>query len=275
MTVREWVVSAESRLSDSGFEASSLEAQLLAAHVLLVDRVWLMAHPDEPFPELAGESVLAVRLSHRPLAYILGYREFYGRRFSVRPGVLIPRQDTEVLIEAALRWANDKLPLSPTVLDLGTGSGCVGITLKLERPNWEVTLSDVSAEALEIATQNSEDLGATVRLIESDGFGAMTGDRFDLIVTNPPYIGLAEPLDREVADFEPHIALYAGATGMEFYERMARESKGHLMTGGILAMEVGYRQAESVARLFESMGWKVGEVVEDLQKIARVVVCIK
>jgi len=261
---------AKARLGQAEIEAAGLEAQLLAAHVLLVDRPWLIAHGDEPFPELAGEAILAARLSGKPLAYILGWREFYGRRFSVRPGVLIPRQETEVLVETALSL----LDSTATVLDLGTGSGCIAISLKLERTEWEVVASDISPEALEVARENARELGANVEFVESDLFSNLNGE-FDAIVTNPPYIGFDEPLKGEVALFEPAAALYSGPTGMEFYERLSRDAWGVLRHGGVLMMEVGYRQAEPVKGVFATLGWAVQEPVLDLSGVARVMVCTK
>lgn len=270
--VREWIRDAANRLSAAGFESANIEAQLLAAHVLLVDRAWLIAHAEDPFPELAGEAVLAARLGHTPLAYILGWREFYGRRFSVRSGVLIPRHETEILVEMAMSLS---LPRSAMVLDLGTGSGIIAITLKLERPSWKVLASDISGKALEIARQNADDLGAELRFVESDGFDRLNSEQFDAIVTNPPYIGLDETLPDEVKLFEPEFALFSGPTGFEFYERIANEAPAYLRASGFLLMEVGYQQASKVADLFTTRGWAVAEIVHDLAGIARVVVCRK
>jgi len=272
MTVREWIAAARRFLGAASIDAADLEAQLLAAHVLLVDRPWLLAHPDEPFPELAGESVLARRLAHEPLAYILGQREFYGRRFAVGPGVLIPRHETELLVECALDWFREGTDRR-TVLDLGTGSGCIAVTLKLELPRLEVFASDVSPRALELASRNASDLSAEVCLLESDCFENLLGRQFDAIVTNPPYIGEREQLPAEVTQFEPHAALFAGPTGMEFYERLAGEASAHLVAGGSLFMEVGYRQANAVAELFRDTGWNVLGVVKDIAGIDRVVIC--
>jgi len=270
MTVKDWVLEAKLRLADAGIEAAGLEAQLLAAHVLLVDRTWLIAHSADPFPELAGESLLQRRLGHEPLAYILGYREFFGRRFVVRPGVLIPRQETEVLIEATIKAVQNK---KAEILDLGTGSGCIAITLKLEEPSWTVRATDISSRALDIAKENAGDLGAQVEFAEADGFDGFSERVFDAIVTNPPYIGLEESLSDEVQRFEPREALFSGLTGMEFYERLAKEAKANLKRGGHIVMEVGYKQAKAVALLFENEGWNVLDTVRDLAGIPRVVIC--
>lgn len=266
MTLREWLVYAEGRLRALGVDSPRLEAQVLAMHILRVERSFLYAHPEHDFPDLAGEAMLQRRERHEPLAYLVGHREFFGRDFRVTPAVLIPRQDTEILIETALRYPGE------SVLDIGTGSGAIAITLKLERPEWHVTAVDISPEALEIALDNAIQLGALVHFHLSDGFEAVLGESFDLIVTNPPYIGRAEPLDREVHAYEPDLALYGGETGLEFYERLAREAPDSLNDGGHLIMEVGYQQAAAVRALFEGAGWEHTETVPDLAGIDRVVV---
>jgi release factor glutamine methyltransferase len=138
---------------------------------------------------------------------------------------------------------------------------------------WHVTASDISQSALEIADQNASDLGASIELVRSDAFEQFEGRRFDAIVTNPPYIGLCEPLSEVVKDFEPSQALFGGPTGMEFYELLANKGRQHLEGGGKLFMEVGYRQAQAVATLFAALGWTVVDIVPDLSGVSRVVVC--
>lgn len=266
MTVGEWIRSARVRLA--AFDAPALEAEILAAHVLRVDRSWLYAHPEAEFPELAGENLLQRREANVPLAYILGFREFFGRRFSVDHRVLIPRQETEILVEAALERRSTS---SESVLDLATGSGCIGITLKLERPEWAVTLSDISDEALEVASRNADDLNADVRQVRSDGFANFLGESFDVIVTNPPYIAETESLPDEVLN-EPHLALFSGPRGTEFYEMLATCAANHLNDDGMLLMEIGYRQAERVQALFAENGWSSIEVLQDLDRNDRVIV---
>jgi len=260
---------AAARLEAAGVESARLEAQLLAAHVLLVDRSWLLTHPEAEFPELAGESVLHRREAREPLAYILGQREFYGRPFRVTPAVLIPRQETETLIEAALNLGKPGETLQ--VLDIGTGSGCIAVTLKLERPAWQVTAVDLSEAALEVARDNAEILGASVRFVHSNAFESLLGESFDLIVSNPPYIGNDEPLMPEVGSHEPSLALFSGPTGLEFYQRLAEEAPAYLNDGGTLMVEVGHTQAEAVRRVFEGAGWCHRETIADLSGTARVV----
>lgn len=269
MNVRDWIRSAAARLEALGVESPKLEAEVLAAHVLGVERVWLIAHPDAEFPDLAGEGLLQRREAREPLAYIVGWREFYGRRFQVRPGVLIPRQDTEILVETALRLA-----VNGPVLDIGTGSGCIAITLKLEKPALEVVALDLSERALEVARSNAEALQADVQFVQSDLFDLydLSDKRFELIATNPPYIAETETLAPEVKDHEPKEALFSGPTGLEFYERLAIEAPNHLKAGGALAMEVGYTQAAAVQKIFEDRGWRHEETLPDLAGHDRVVV---
>lgn len=264
MQLEEWLKHATARLAQ--FDSPKLEAQLLAAHILRVDRSFLLAHPEDDFPDLAGEALLQRRENDEPLAYILGAREFYGRPFRVTPAVLIPRQETEVLVEAALAAENVQ-----TVLDIGTGSGCIAITLKLERPAWGVKAVDISPEALEIARENAESLGAEVDFFQSDLFENVLGESFDLIVSNPPYVGVEEELSREVRDFEPSRALFAADHGLSIYRQIAEKAADHLDDGGALLIEVGYQHADVVTSLLQDKGWQVESPILDLSGIPRVI----
>ena len=248
MTIGVWVSEAASRLAAVGIPSASLEAQLLAAHALDRDRSWVIAHSDDYiFNQEQLESCLLHRLSRFPLAYITGWREFYGREFAVDPAVLIPRQEMETLIQAAL----EVLPPRAKVLDLGTGSGCLAITLKLERPELELVACDISDEALAVAERNAERLAAVIDLIWSDGFGTFEGEKFDAIVTNPPYVETNADLEPEVSEWEPARALFAGIDGMEFYRRLANEAGEYLTAGGWLLTELGDGQAPLVEAMFE------------------------
>ena len=268
MTIGEWICVARARLEPQTGSAR-LEAQLLAAHALGVARTSVLAHPEEAFPELAGESLLQRREAGEPLAYILGRREFFGREFVVRRGVLVPRQETETLVEVALGL---DLPPTARVLDIGVGSGCVAMTLALERPAWSVAGSDVSAVALEIARENAGRLGARVDLREGDLLAPFAGERFDLVVSNPPYIDRSEALPREVGEWEPPEALFARENGLEFYRRLAAEGPEVLVPGGWMAVEVGWTQAGVVSEIFRSAGLREVRAVRDLSGIERVVV---
>jgi release factor glutamine methyltransferase len=271
MRLDEWLRQATTRLDIAGIESARLEAQVLAAHILRVDRTWLLAHPDHDFPDMAGEGLLQRRENSEPLAYITGYRDFYGRTFGVDPSVLIPRHETEELVEAVLEFHKPG-DGSGRILDIGTGSGILAITLKLERPTCEVTGVDISPEALATASANARFLNTDVRFILSDGFSALLGESFDVIVSNPPYIGDDEELASEVRDYEPSGALFSGPTGLEFYTRFANEAPNHLEDGGTIFLEVGHTQAAEVRALFESVGWKHETTRRDLSGIERVVV---
>jgi release factor glutamine methyltransferase len=285
VTVAEAVAAVEERLRRAGVEAARLEAQVLAAHALQVERPWVLAHAHDPFERWDELDTLAKRRESRePLAYITGWREFYGRRFAVTRDVLIPRQETETLVEAALAEEHVK-----DVLDVGTGSGCIAITLASERPDWTVTAVDVSEAALAIARHNVESLPSPEppdprtpertrtnpnepELLRSNLFSALDGRTFDLIVSNPPYVAEADPLPPEVRDYEPHEALYAGPDGLEVYRRLAEEAHAFLRPSGALIVEVGDGQSEAVQRVFEEHGWHVERVVKDLSGTDRVLV---
>jgi release factor glutamine methyltransferase len=262
MTLGEWIPAATERLTQAAVTSSRLEAQLLAAHVLLVDRTYVLTHPEVELNELAAEGLLQRRESQEPLAYILGHREFFGRRFRVTPSVLIPRQETELLIEAALELT---VPVK-RVLDIGTGSGCIATTLKLERPDWDVWAVDISGAALQVARENAETLGAEITFRHSDLFSGLAGERFDLIVSNPPYIGVEEELPVEVRSFEPGTALFAENRGLRIYELISEVYRDYLTPGGSIVLEIGQTQGEAVAGLFG------GKVLKDLSGNDRVVV---
>lgn len=266
MLLANWLLTASTRLSEAGIVSAKLEAQVLAAHSMLVDRVWVLTHPEHEVNELALEGLLQRREQGEPLAYILGYREFYSRRFRVDSNVLIPRHETEILIETALKL--DHRPRR--VLDIGTGSGCIAITLKLERPEWDVWATDVSFSALQVARENSEILGADITFRHSDLFEQIHGDPFDLIVSNPPYIGREEPLPSEVKDFEPDSALFAENHGLALYEQMAEHFREHLRPGGSIVLEIGQTQGQQVQALFPG-----SQIILDLDGNDRVVAVLE
>lgn len=269
MTVRQWLESAERKLRDAGVPEPRLDAQLLLAHAMGADRTWVLTHPGDPVPSTPVlDQSLARRRGREPLAYILGHREFWGRRFRVGPGVLVPRPETECLVQAAL----EGLPkgLAARVLDFGTGSGCIAITLQLERPDCHVVAVDSSPAALEWARQNARDLGAQIELARAQSPSDLRPQRFDLIVTNPPYVAESEQLQPEVADWEPAEALFAGPTGLEVFEMLAVSAAEALCADGRLLTEIGYGQAEAVTARFSGRGWKPFLMRNDLSGIPRV-----
>ena len=234
------------------------EARLLLARVLRRDHAWLVARDDyELTPDELEQinSLAARRAVGEPIAYLLGERDFYGRTFRCSPAALIPRPETELLIECALL----RLPAdaSPRVLDIGTGTGCIAITIALERPTAIVTAIDISSEALALSQDNAQRLQANVTFIQCNWFAAVPPDaQFDLILSNPPYI---VPGDAHLAQgdlrFEPAIALADALDGLESYRQLALGALYHLKPGGTLIVEHGYDQGESVPALFAAAGF--------------------
>jgi len=249
-----------------------LEARVLAAFAWNVNPAWLIAHDTDPLSDRQAaqfEALLARRLAGEPVAYLTGTREFYGRSFQVSPAVLIPRPDTELLVEQALA----RIPHEQTVdvLDLGTGSGCIAITLALERPHARVTAVDRSPAALAIARHNATTLDARVEFLASDWFADLAGRRFDLIVSNPPYIAGADPhLRRGDVRFEPLSALAAGQDGLDDLRRLISAACAHLKAGGTLLLEHGFDQADAVVELLRQHGFEQTCTLRDLAGLNRV-----
>jgi release factor glutamine methyltransferase len=237
------------------------EARLLLARVLHRDPAWLVAHDDYEFTanEFAQINALtARRAAGEPIAYLLGEREFYGRTFRCSPAALIPRPETELLIDRALLRLPANAPLR--VLDVGTGTGCIAITLALERPHTRVAAIDISTDALALARDNVQRLGAVVAFIESSWFAAFDATppsaQFDVIVSNPPYIVPGDAhLTQGDLRFEPAIALADAVDGLESYRQLARGAMQHLRSNGALIVEHGYDQGESVPALFAAAGF--------------------
>ena len=256
---------ASKRLREAGVLEPTLDAQMLVAHTLNRTRSQVLAYPEEEVPPEA-EPLLKRREQREPLAYILGWREFYGRRFDVEPDILVPRQETETLVDAALKVMGGK------VLDIGTGTGCLAITIKLERPNWLVAACDVNPIAVKLARRNAANLDATVHIAKSDLFEAFHDTQFGIILCNPPYVGTDADLPPEVREFESPLALFAGSDGLDFYRRLAQESKPHLTPWGRMIVEIGDNMAESVSQVFRASGWQLTETHLDLSGMARALV---
>ena len=260
-------------IADSGnVLGSRLEAELLLAHLLGRDRVWLYAHGDESCPsaiEVQLHELVDRRKAGEPIAYLIGYREFYGREFRLTADVLIPRPETELLIEQALSL---NLSNQAEVLDIGTGSGCIGITLSLERPQWQVTATDLSAEALAVAESNRIRLKADgLQLLHGSLLRPLKGRRFDLIVSNPPYVAANDPhLEQGDLRFEPRIALSAQNNGLQLIDKIIRQSPEHLHAGGWLILEHGFDQAELVRASLSQAGFSQVQSRRDLAGIERI-----
>ena len=261
-------------LERKGVEGARLEAELLVAAALGLDRMGLFLALERPVDGAEierGRELLVRRAAREPSAYLTGRREFYGRPFAVDAAVLIPRPDTELLVDQARRWSEGRAGL--TCLDVGTGSGCLAITLALELERPRVVAVDLSAEALAVARGNAEALEAAVEWIEGDGPGAAAArGPFDLVVCNPPYIEPeeAEDLAPEVRDHEPALALFAPRGRPDHWvERLLHEVPDLLAPGGLLLVELGHRQGARVGTLAEEAGWRA-EILPDLEGVPRV-----
>lgn len=261
----EAIASARSRLP-------AAEARLLLGLVLQRSQAWLLGHGDVELDtgSLQKFAELVVRReAGEPVAYLLGAREFYGRIFGVKPGVLIPRPETELLVDIAREViAGVELP---RILDLGTGSGCIALTLALECPSAEVTATDASEDALTIARDNAARLGARIRFVQSDWYSALSGQRFDLIVSNPPYVAAIDP-HLELGDlrYEPRLALASGADGLNALRHIIANASLFLTAGGHLYVEHGYDQAATVRELLVAAGFVDIARHRDLAGIVRV-----
>lgn len=277
-TIQKALLWASEDFRKKGYDHPRLEAELLLGDVLKWDRVRLIVEGSAPLREddLAQfRRNIVRRRSGEPLAYIVGHREFFGRKFFVDARVLIPRADTEILVEAALKKTQHRA-LFGRALDLCTGSGCIAISFAKHRPTWRVTGVDVSDDALVVARKNAIHHGALwgVRFLVGDLFAPLSPkERFELIVSNPPYISQAdlETLEVTVRDFEPRLALAGGASGLDFYPRLARGALNSLVPGGILAVEVGAGQAADVEKIFVEAGFTDPERILDYGGHERVV----
>ena len=273
---------ATSRILDgAGVPEARREAGSLMSFVLGKDRTFLISHAEDLVDEESLERLRGFverRAAGEPLQYITGVQDFYGREFRVTPDVLIPRPETELLVEAALEVTTSKDTL---ICDVGTGSGCIALTLLCEMSRARAVAVDKSAAALEIAKQNAAKLDVSERsvFVVSDCFDALDPDEyhFDLIVSNPPYVAESAlaGLQREVRDHEPLVALSPGADGLTVIRRLLTGAPAYLKPNGHLLMEIGFDQGESVRDLIDEAVWSLLEVRPDLQCIPRIVVLEK
>ncbi len=261
-----------------GIDSPRLDAEVLLGWALGKTRTELVI---ESKTELNGEGLARFReavkrrRAHEPVAYVLGVREFFGRTFRVDKRVLVPRPDTEALVEVALQRTRH-LSMSMRALDLCTGSGCVGITLARERPTTQIVMTDLSNDALAVARENALRLGAyNLACFQGDLFAALPDSklRFDLIVSNPPYIASEDipSLMADVRDFEPRLALDGGADGLSLVRRIVEEASAHLEKNGIVALEIGFDEAERTRAIFSEHGYADIDTKRDYGKIERVI----
>lgn len=265
--------SVERALAEGSRIIGRVDARALLCHVIGRDTAYLIAHREAFLTSeeaRAFRALLGRRQGGEPVAYLTGEREFFGRSFKVTPAVLVPRAETERLVELALeRVPSDR---ACSVLDLGTGSGCIAITIAIERPLARVKAVDQSREALEVACENAARLGAAnIRFARSDWFSALQGRTFDVILANPPYVAEGDPhLQQGDLRFEPAAALRSGPDGLAAIRRIVSEAPAHLEAGGWLLLEHGYDQAERARTLVEAAGFDSVFSAADLAGIARV-----
>ncbi len=250
-------------------EKARLNAEYIVAHVLQCKRFDLYVRFEDIVSEIDRAEIrklIVRRCKNEPLQYVLGETEFYGYRFFVNSAVLIPRPETEYLVEKIIK----ENPSLESVLDIGTGSGAIAVSLKKELPNCNVTASDISEKALEIAKKNAAENQVTIEFIQSDLFENIE-DKYSVIVSNPPYIPLREykDIDSEVKDFEPQSALLAEADGLHYYQKILEQAKEYLHENGIVYFEIGHDQAERIKKIAENNGFFDVETLKDLNEFDR------
>lgn len=271
MTYAEAIRLGEKRLLSAKIAEAAWDARLLFEYVCQIDRNDYYLHMKDELSDAdwnAYQDALQTRMGHVPLQYITGEQEFMGLLFAVNPHVLIPRQDTEILVEEAQK----RIKAGMDALDLCTGSGCIIVSLSKYAPI-HAAASDISAQALKTAKENAKRHGVTVDFIESDLFEGITS-RYDIIVSNPPYIPTEEikTLMPEVREFEPFLALDGKEDGLFFYRKIIREANSHLKPDGFLLLEIGCGQGKDVACLMEAEGYKEITIRKDLSGLDRIVI---
>ncbi len=282
-TTKQWTILDILRWTTDYFREKTIDnprltAEVLLAHSLQKDRMYLYVHFDQPLYEderAAFRALVKQRVQGIPTQYLVGTQEFWSLEFKVTPDVLIPRPETEHLVEAAIKLAQD-FP-NPNIVDIGTGSGIIAISLKKELPQATIHAGDLSERAVTIAQHNAATLldgDNPITFHHGDLFTPLYGYKFDLIVSNPPYIAAADyaGLAREVKDHEPRLALHAGEHGLDVYQRLIADAKNYLNPGGYVVVEIGYGQKNDVVGIFEQNGFAIHEVIPDYAGIERVVV---
>lgn len=274
MTYGEILSFGKEYLESSHITDFESDAWLLFSYCVNMNRTKYIMKMKDDAPDCisqAYEVLLSKRSKGVPVQYLLGTQSFYGYDFFVNENVLIPRADTEVLVNEALKLAGE----NAKVLDLCTGSGCIAVSVKLERSDITVSASDISKDALKIARLNADYNNADITFYESDLFGSIN-EKYDVIISNPPYIETEEieKLESNVKDFEPRTALDGGITGLDFYERIFSEAGDYLSEHGVVAVEIGYNQAAAVSDIAGKNGFENIRVVKDLSGLDRVVTAV-
>ena len=284
LTVEAAVRQGPSYLRRTQVRCPRLDAELKLGSILGRSRTYLLTHPEMRLGSGAAEQWgewLRKRGAHYPIQYLLGTQEFYGRSFAVGPGVLIPRPETELLVEVCLELLDGMDRSNPRVLDVGTGSGAIAVTLAAERRRIRVAATDISRRALSVARQNAARYGCESRIEFLQGRGmtpaAGRGTAWDLVVSNPPYVaaGARSSVDRSVAAYEPAEAVFAGRDGMEMYETLLEGCSSLIEPPSPLVLEIGAGSKDRVCRLARRWGWRVGGVWRDLAGIDRCLLLVR
>lgn len=278
MTVKEAIQFGEAYLDERGLQAPRQDAELLVASILQRGRAFLYGHPEQKLlatQERLFHLWLTKRGAHYPIQYLRGKQEFYGRDFIVRPGVFIPRPETELLVEVGGALLQNKTEGPLRAADVGTGSGCIAITLACDNPRVTVTATDTSAQALDLARQNAEvhQCCDRVSFFQGDALLPVVSRQnyFDLILSNPPYVSWQElhQVELSVKKYEPSEAVFAGESGHEVYKKLFRQGRAVLAPQGFMVLELGHASKVGVARLGLLEGWTLGQVRADLAGIDR------
>ncbi len=270
-SIHNFLLDGEVALKEAEVSRPRREAEELLSHALRMKRMDLYLEFEKPLNPDEIESYNALlqrRASREPLAYILGEIEFYNCKFQVNPNVLIPRVETELLVDHVVKTLSNE---NKTLWDLCAGSGCIGISLKKQYPQLQITLTDQSPHALHVAKENAQNNQVEVTLLQGDLFQPLAGKKADIIICNPPYISNKEynDLEPEVKNHEPKLALVAEDDGLQFYQRLADELPSHLNPGGKVWLECGHQQIEALKKIFNQQYWKQKTIIPDFAGINR------
>jgi release factor glutamine methyltransferase len=280
LTISEAIREGARRLRASGVSEDRRAAGLLLSYTLGVDRTHLLTKSNEPVDEASYQAYLALvdrRAAGEPSQYITGHQEFYGLDFIVNRAVLIPRPETELLVEQVIKLTRESHESAPLIVDAGTGSGCIAVTIAANITNARVIATDVSSAALEVAQKNAERHGVLLRIefLEGDLLEPLAKlklhGKVDLLASNPPYVEekTAEAIQREVREWEPRVALFGGEDGLDFYRRLFVDGLKYVKPGGYLVCEIGYNQLDRISDLMNGSPWELIDVRRDLQGIPR------
>jgi release factor glutamine methyltransferase len=279
-TISEAIAEGARQLQSSSVDEARRTAGVMLCHLLGIDRTHLLTKSDQQIEEPDYQSYLQLierRATGEPLQYIIGHQEFYGLDFIVTPAVLIPRPETEFLVEQIIKLSGESHLIAPLIVDVGTGSGCIAVAIATSRPNAKIIATDVSTAALAVAQKNAErnSVGQRIKFLEGDLLEPLYGRGLersvDILASNPPYVeeGRPELVQREVRDWEPHTALFGGADGLNFYRRLLADGLKYVKPGGYLVCEIGYTQLDAISDMITGPSWELIEATSDLQGIPR------